>query len=129
VNAERLMMLGGVVAFLLTLSWVRTRALREKYAVLWLGMAFLLLLCGLFPQALMVMADMAHLSYPSAVLFVSLAAIYTFAFSVSVSLTGQHRRNIRLTQDLALLENRLRQVESALAEARAGAGQEGLPRV
>jgi hypothetical protein len=121
VNAERLMMLGGAIAFVLTVSWVRTRALREKYAVLWLGMAFLLLLCGLFPQGLMAMADTVHLSYPSAVLFVSLAAIYTFAFSVSVSLTGQHRRTLRLTQDLAILENRLRELEERLASARQGA--------
>ena len=52
-------------------------------------------------------------SYPSAVLFISLGAIYVFAFSVSVSLTRLHRRNIRLMQEVALLEQRVRQLERA----------------
>jgi hypothetical protein len=125
-NAERLMLLGGTAAFLVTVLWVRTRALREKYAVAWLGVAGLLLLCGLFPDALMAVADAAHLSYPSAVLFVSLGASYLFSFGVSVSLTRQHRRNIRLTQELALLEYRLRQLEAAAAE-RPAAGVGGRP--
>ena len=30
-NAELLMLIGGIVAFVLTLHWVRNRELREKY--------------------------------------------------------------------------------------------------
>src|SRR5205085_164729 len=85
-TAERLMLIGGLSAFLLTIYWVRKRHLREKYAVVWVGVAALLLLCGIFPEVIMTFADTAHLAYPSAVLFVALAAIYTFSFSVSVSL-------------------------------------------
>lgn len=118
-TAERLMLIGGLCAFLLTLHWVRNRDLREKYAVGWVVVAVLLLLLGLFPQVLMSFADAAHLSYPAAVLFVSLAAIYLFSFMVSVSLTRQYRRNVRLTQELALLEQRLRQVERRLQQQEA----------
>jgi hypothetical protein len=110
------MLLGGLAAFLLTVTWVRTRALREKYAVVWLAVAALLLLCGLFPHALEALATASHLSYPSAVLFVALAVMYVFSFGVSVSLTRQHRRNVRLTQELAILEHRLRQLEARVAD-------------
>lgn len=113
-TAERLMLVGGVTAFLLTIYWVRNRDLREKYAVVWVLVAFLLLLCGLFPGVVKALADESHLSYPSAVLFVALAAIYCFAFSSSVSLTRQYRRNVRLIQELAMLEQRLRRLEEAL---------------
>jgi hypothetical protein len=113
ITAEMLMLVGGVCAFLLTISWVRRRDLREKYAVMWTVVAFLLLLCGLFPQAIKLFADASHLSYSSAVLFVSLAAIYVYSFAVSVSLTRQHRRNVRLTQEMAMLEYRVRQLEQA----------------
>jgi flagellar biosynthesis/type III secretory pathway chaperone len=34
-----------------------------------------------------------------------------FSFSVSVSLTRQYRRNIRLMQELAIMEARLRELE------------------
>jgi len=110
-KAETLMLAGGVVAFLLTVYWVRSRDLREKYAVLWLMVATLLLLCGLFPEGIMMFADASRLSYPSAVLFVALAAVYVFSLSVSVSLTHQYRRNVRLAQEIALLEYRVRQLE------------------
>ena len=120
-NAERLMLLGGLAAFALTVSWVRRRSLREKYAVTWLGVATLLLLCGLFPEGIERLAEGARLSYPAAVLFVALAAVYLFAFGVSVSLSRMHRRNILLTQELALLEERLRRLEGAGAPGRPAA--------
>ena len=114
VNAERLMLLGGVSAFVLTVYWVRSRELREKYAVIWLGVASVLLICGLFPDLIMAVARASHLSYATAVLYPSLAGIYVFSFTVSVSLSRQYRRGTRLTQQLALLEHRLRVLEGSL---------------
>ena len=37
INAEFLMLLGGVGAFVMTLYWVRVRELRERYAIGWLA--------------------------------------------------------------------------------------------
>ena len=105
------MLLGGTFVFFLTIYWVRSRDLSEKHAILWTGLAFVLLICGLFPSLIMTFAMRSHLSYPAAVLFVALGAIYVYSFSVSVSLTQQQRRNIRLTQELAILENRVEKLE------------------
>jgi hypothetical protein len=113
-RAEDLMLVGGVSAFAITIHWVRRRELREKYAVAWVILASLLLLVGLFPSTIMWFADWAHLSYPAAVLLISLTLIYLFSFTVSVSLTHQYRRNVRLTQELAILEERVRQLEKAV---------------
>jgi hypothetical protein len=110
-TAERLMLIGGLTSFLLTVHWVRRRDLREKYAVGWVLVACVLLLTGLFPGVIMSLADAAHLSYPAAVLFVALAVVYVFSLGVSVSLTRQYRRNVRLTQEVAMLERRIRLLE------------------
>ena len=112
-NAERLMLLGGAFAFGLTVYWVRGRELGERHALAWLAVATLLLLCGLFPRTVEAAADAARLSYPAAVLFLSLGVIYVFAFSVSVALTRLNRRSVRLLQHVALLEGRLRELEAA----------------
>ena len=112
-NAPTLMLVGGIVAFLVTVHWVRSRDLRERYAIGWLTLAALLLICGLFPGLIMHGAKYAHLSYASAVLFVSLTAIYCFALFVSVALTHQHRRNVRLLQEVAILNQRLRVLEES----------------
>jgi hypothetical protein len=111
-NAPNLMLAGGVIAFLLTIHWVRSRDLRERYAIGWLFLASLLLLCGLFPSGIMGWANYAHLSYSSAVLFVALTAIYCFALFVSVALTHQYRRNVRLLQEIAIISARMRSLEN-----------------
>jgi hypothetical protein len=111
INAEFLMLLGGCGAFAMTLYWVRVRELRERYAIGWLAVATLLLLTGLFPDVLKSLADRAHLSYPALVLFVALGLIYMNSFFVSVALTKHYRWNVRLTQQMALLEERVRRLE------------------
>ena len=111
INAEFLMLLGGCGAFVMTLYWVRVRELRERYAIGWLAVATLLLVTGLFPDLLKRVADWAHLSYPALVLFVALGLIYLNSFFVSVQLTKSYRWNVRLTQQMALLEERLRRLE------------------
>jgi hypothetical protein len=79
------------------------------------GVAFLLLLWGLFPAALMHFAEASHLSYPARVLFIALALRYVFSFTVSVSLARLYRRCVRLTQEVGILEHRLRRLEMAHA--------------
>ncbi len=110
-SAETLMAISGIFSFIFTLYWVRKRELREKYAVVWFFIGLLVLFIGLSPQLIIWFAETAHLSYGVVVLFISLAIIFPFAFSVSISLSRQYRRNIRLTQEMAILEERVRQLE------------------
>lgn len=112
IKAEFFMLIGGIAAFLITLHWVRKRELREKYALGWLGISLLLLLLGLFPSLLMKTAHLLHFSYAALVSFITAGLLFLFSFSVSISLSRQHRRNIRLTQDLGLLEQRVRELET-----------------
>jgi hypothetical protein len=122
-TAERLMLLGGLSAFLLTLRLVYRENLREKYAVLWLAMATFLLGLGLFPGFIMQFASLSHLAYPSAVLFLSLAVIYLFAMSVSISLSRQHRRIMHLTQELALLRCKFEEVQKSIPRSPVGSAE------
>lgn len=126
-NAETLMLIGGATAFALTLSWVRRRELREKYAVGWVGLATLLLLLGLFPGWAEGMARAARLSYPAAVLVVALTVIYLNSFATSVALSAQHRKEVRLAQQVAILEHRVRELEERGGAVTAPAGPPGTP--
>ncbi len=110
-SAETLMATAGIVAFLFTLYWVRKRELREKYAVVWFFIGLLVLFIGLCPQLIFWFAETARLSYAVVILFISLAIIFPFAFSVSISLSRQYKRNIKLTQEIAILEERVRKLE------------------
>ena len=116
-SAELLMLLGGGAAFILTLFWVRDRDLREKYALLWLGISFMLLLAGMFPETIKGIATSLHLAYASFVLYVALVVIYFFSFGVSVTMTRLYRSNVRLMQELGFLERRVRELEQQQHEA------------
>lgn len=116
-NAERLMLIAGVAAFLITLFWVRSREIREKYAMLWLLVSLCLLLLGFFPQSIMELAKACHLSYVALVLLIGLVLSYTFGFFVSVALTRQHRRNVQLAQQLTLTNWRLRKLEEVVGKS------------
>ena len=117
-DAERLMLVAGVAAFALTIHWVRSRELRERYAIGWISLSVVLLISGFFPDLLKRLAELCHLQYPSAVLFLALGAIYTFSFFVTVSLSHEHRRSVRLSQEVALLEQRVRMLEAERDEFR-----------
>ena len=110
-KAEFLMSLGGVVAFLITLFQVRERELREKYALGWMGISLLLLIFGLAPSLLMKISHTLNFSYAALAAFITAGALFLFAFSTSISLSRQYRRNIRLTQEVGLLEKRVRDLE------------------
>ncbi len=111
-TAERLMLLGGFAAFALTLYWVRQRHLTERHALGWMVVATVLLVCGLFPELVTRAAEASHLSYSSAVLFVSLGIGYVFSFGVTVAYAKLNRRQVTLLQHLAILEQRVRELEA-----------------
>lgn len=126
-SAELLMLLSGVSAFVLTVYWVRSRRLREKYAIGWLMVASLGLVCGLFPNVIMELAQAWNVGYLTIVVWFVLMAIYAFTFFVSVALSGLGQRGLRLIQEVALLEYRINALEQRLA-ARAQSEDPSWPR-
>jgi len=110
-RAEHFMLVGGIMAFLYTLYWVRRRELRVKYALSWLGIGCFLLISGLCPAIIMKTAERFHFSYAALAAFMTAGGLFLFAFPVSISLSRQYRRNIRLTQEVSLLEKRIHDLE------------------
>ena len=111
-SAEFIMLAGGMAAFIWTVALVRVRRMREKYALTWIGIATLLLLNGIFPEVLQGIADASNLSYPAAFLGVAFIVFYVFAFSATLTLSRLNRSTRRMNQEIALMEERLRQLEN-----------------
>jgi hypothetical protein len=117
-NAEILMLISGITAFAIIVYQVRQRELREKYAIVWLGCSVVLLLVGIFPGVLKSFAEWAHLSFAAATMFFIFGALFIYSFAVSVSLSRSHRRQMRLTQEIALIDQRLRTMENSQGQQR-----------
>jgi hypothetical protein len=110
--------LGAVALLLIVLEMVRRRRLMERYALLWLFSAVVILGLAVWQEALNVLArSMGILSAPNALFFVAMAFILLLLLHFSAAMSRLNDQSKVLAQRQAILEERLREVESARARA------------
>jgi hypothetical protein len=109
---------GTAILFLIVLELVRRRRLLERYALVWLASAVILLVLGIWQGLLGKIASAIGVFYPPTALFViafGFILLLLLHFSTAVSrLTDQSKV---LAQRLALMEQRQRDLEKRLEEA------------
>ena len=109
---------GTIVLLLIVLELVRRRRLLERYALVWLLSALILLALGVWKGLLGKVADAIGVFYPPTALFVIAFGFVLFLllhFSTAVSrLTDQSKV---LAQRLALMEERQHELEKRLEAA------------
>ena len=104
---------------LVILELVRRRRLLERYALLWLFSALVLLSLAVWKGLLTTLANAVGIFYPPSALFViafGFILVLLLHFSVAVSRLAD--QNKVLAQRLALLEERQRETDAKLAEER-----------
>jgi hypothetical protein len=115
---------GTLALFLVVLELVRRRRLLERYALVWLGSALVLLALGIWKGLLGSISEAVGIFYPPAALFViafGFILILLLHFSTAVSrLTDQSKV---LAQRIALMEERQRELEQQLAKAQGEGGE------
>src|SRR4051795_1330026 len=113
---------GTLALFLVVLELVRRRRLLERYALVWLGSALVLLALAAWKGLLSSISEAVGIFYPPAALFVIAFGFILFLllhFSTAVSrLTDQSKV---LAQRIALMEQRQGDLEKRLPGGR-GAG-------
>jgi hypothetical protein len=115
----QLVAIGGTVALLIVvLELVRRRRLLERYALVWMASALILLALAAWEGLLTTVAHAIGVLYPPTALFViafAFVLVLLLHFSTSVSrLTDQSKV---LAQRLALMEQRQRELEKRLGDA------------
>ncbi len=112
----------GLLAIVLEL--IRSRRLRERYALLWLLAGLVLLVFSIWRDGANTIADWVGIeTYPPAVLF-AIAALFFFAVLLHYAtvISRLSDQNTTLAQRLALLESRLGELEDAGRGNGAGQG-------
>jgi len=102
----------AVILLLLVLELVRRRRLQERYAILWILTALVLLVLSIWRGALESMAGMVGIAYAPALLFAITSffvVIVLLHYSTVISRLSQ--QNTSLAQAVALLEQRVRRLE------------------
>ena len=104
--------LASVVLLGIVIELIRSRKLRERYALLWLATAGVILFFAAWRSGLHRLSDVLGIAYPPNALFVlAMLFILVLLLHFSTVISKLSDRTTVLTQRLALLEERLREVE------------------
>ena len=109
---------GAAGLLLIVLELVRRRALLERYALLWLFAATLLLVLAAWREGLDQVAGLLGIAYaPNALFFLAVAAILVLLLHFSVAVSRLADQSKVLAQRVALMDERLRRLDGERAVA------------
>ena len=113
-------MLLGAAAYLLLIFWMlKTHRLNVRYSLVWLLFGLALVLFAAVPYVVFVLRDIFDIQMPSNLVFAMVIGfVLLISLSISAAITDFAERIKRLTQTVAILEKRVRQLESRLDQAR-----------
>jgi hypothetical protein len=107
----------AVLVVLVVIELIRRRRLMERYALLWLAAAATLFVLALWQGLLTTLsADVGIRSPPNALFAVGFAFVVVLLLSVSLVISRLSEQNKQLAQRVALLADRLRQLEQERSE-------------
>ena len=104
--------LASVVLLGVVIELIRARKLRERYALLWLATAGVILVFAVWRSGLHELSKSLGIAYPPNALF-ALAMLFVIVLLLHYStvISKLSDRSTTLTQRLALMEDRLRELE------------------
>ena len=123
-KAQIFALIGTLAFFLLILELVRRRRLVERYALLWMGVAIVLLVLSVWTDGLDVLADVIGIEEPANAIFIlAFGAAFMLLLNFSVATSRLSEETKILAQEAARLEQELRaargEVPSSNGEAAA----------
>ena len=117
IRIQLVAVLGAAVLLLFVLELVRRRRLMERYALLWLLSAIVILGLATFRDALETISKGLGIAYPpNALFFIAFGFVLLLLLHFSVAVSRLADQSKVLAQRLALMEQRLRAQEEAHAE-------------
>jgi hypothetical protein len=104
--------LASVVLLGIVIELIRSRKLRERYALLWLATAGVILFFAAWRSGLHNLSNALGIAYPPNALFVlAMLFVLVLLLHFSTVISKLSDRSTILTQRLALLEERIRELE------------------
>ena len=92
---------------------VKKNMLSQDESILWIIGAFFILILSIWPNIVIWLADIVGIAYPPSFLFlITSVFLVVFLFRNSQQISVLKEKNKELIQDLALLEKRLRDLET-----------------
>ncbi len=114
-RARLFFILLGVSVLIVVLNLLRTKKLKEEYALLWLFMAVTLVVAPLFIDLIDTLSYAIGIDYPpSLIIVLALVCFALIFFQISVTISRFSEQIKTLSQDLALTRRRLQDLEESV---------------
>lgn len=112
-NNFRFALIFGVLVYLSFIFFLlKKKKLSVQYCIIWLFSGLALLLFALFPYIVLVMGDILRILNPVNFVFMAIIVFILFILlSLSSAVSMLTEKNKRLSQNAALLERRIRELE------------------
>ena len=111
---QALAILAAVVLLVIVLEMVRRRRLMERYALLWMFSALVILALAVWQGALNRLAELMGIySAPNALFFVAVGFVLLLLLHFSAAMSRLSDQSKVLAQRQAILDQRLREVEES----------------
>ncbi len=106
--------IGTTLAFLfIVFRLVAKKQLREEFSIIWVLCAVCLNIVAFWRDSIEVMADFFGVYYPPSVLYIALfLLIIIYCLHLSILLSRQRHQIKNLTQEIALLNERMNKLEN-----------------
>ena len=105
-------LLVGILFLVMMIELIRKNRVSLKYALLWLFSGAVMLLLAIFPRLLDKVSRLIGVYSPVNALFaILLCCGLVLMISFSVIMSGNKKAIVRLTQEISLLEKRIRELE------------------
>ena len=105
-------LLVGILFLVMMIELIRKNRVSLKYALLWLFSGAVMLLLAVFPKLLDKLSRLIGVYSPVNALFaILLCCGLVLMISFSVIMSGNKKAIVKLTQEISLLEKRIRELE------------------
>ena len=107
-----LMILGAVILLLIIFVLLKKGKMTVKYSLLWLGLTVVLVIFAICPYVVYVLRDLLDVEMPVNLVFMLMFCfVLVVLISLSIAVSQLAEKCKRLTQENALLEKRVRELE------------------
>ena len=115
VQFQAYMLLGALVLLAIIFVFLKKGLMTVKYSLLWLGLSIVLVIFAACPYVVFVLRDILDIEMPVNLVFLLMFCfVLVVLLSLSIAITQLAYKCKRLTQENALLEKRVRELERRL---------------
>lgn len=113
----KLAIIVSILFMIFIILLVRNNKLEEKYSILWLIFAIIILILTIFPKIIDAIAKFFGVYYsPSLLFLIGFVVLALYVIHISIVLTTQNKKIVKLVQEHAILQDEFNQIKQKLNE-------------